>query len=293
MHGCISKGYQRGVGKTSLGIGYDLLAGLSDREVEAVLAHEMVHAKLIQRGVSYWLKTGLPRITTLAMALHANAEMYRRAKRPAFVARALLKVADRFGRLGTRLVATYSRQEEFAADRGAAELCGAAVCRSALAALQDAVRKDPRIPWRERVSQLQLGEGFSQWLVHELTRTDSPQSPEAAKELFNRYSTHPPVRDRLAALAQDPASSPIQAARMPGIGLVAEPDALAEKLMAEIQRAVVEQEEKDSAGFAALAAEDQHRSANLGERNWSASVVGLRALYSYGVLLPSDSTAVR
>ena len=240
------EGYQRGVGKTFLGIGYDLLAGLSAREVEAVLAHEMVHAKLIQRGVSYWLKTGLPRITTLAMALHANAEMHRRAKRPAFVARALLKVADRFARLGTRLVATYSRQEEFAADRGAAELCGAAVCRSALAAQRVLYARIQRIPWRERVSQLQLGEGFSQWLVQELTRTDSPQSPEAAKEPFNRYSTHPTATDRLAALAQEPASSPTQVAREPGIGLLAEPDALAEKLMAEIQRTVVEQEEKDS-----------------------------------------------
>jgi len=240
------EGYQRGAGRTFLGVGYDLLAGLSAREAEAVLAHEMVHAKLIQRGVSYWLKTGLPRIVTLAMALHANAEMHRRAKRPALLARALLKVADRFARLGTRLVETYSRQEEFAADRGAAELCGATVCRSALAALRTLYARTQRIPWRERVSQLQLGEGFSQWLVQELTRTDLPQSAEVAKEPFNRYSTHPTVADRLAALSQEPASGQTQVAREPGIGLLAEPDALAEKLMAEIQRTVVEQEEKDS-----------------------------------------------
>jgi Zn-dependent protease with chaperone function/tetratricopeptide (TPR) repeat protein len=240
------KGYKRGAGRTLLGIGYDLMAGLSAGEVEAVLAHEMVHAKLIQRGVSNWLKTGLPRITTLAMALNANAEMHRRTKRGAYLSRALLRAADRFARLGTRLVATYSRQEEFAADRGAAELCGAAVGRSALTVLRTLYARTARIPWRERVSQLQLGEGFSQWLVQELTQTDLPQSPEATKELFNRYSTHPTMSDRLAALPQDPASSPTQVAREPGIGLLAEPDALAEKLMAEIQRTVAEQEEKDS-----------------------------------------------
>ena len=240
------KGHKRGAGRTLLGIGYDLMAGLSAREVEAVLAHEMVHAKLIQRGVSNWLKSGLPRITTLAMALSANAEMHRRAKRDAFLARAFLKMADRFARLGTRLVATYSRQEEFAADRGAAELCGPAACCSALTALRTLYARTQRIPWRERVSQLQLGEGFSQWLVQELTQTDSPQSPEATRELFNRYSTHPTMSDRLAALPQDPTSNPPQVAREPGIGLLAEPDALAEKLMAEIQRTVVEQEEKDS-----------------------------------------------
>ena len=289
------EGYQRGVGKTSLGIGYDLLAGLSDREVEAVLAHEMVHAKLIQRGVSYWLKTGLPRITTLAMALHANAEMYRRAKRPAFVARALLKVADRFARLGTRLVATYSRQEEFAADRGAAELCGAAVCRSGLAALRTLYARIQRIPWRERVSQLQLGEGFSQWLVQELTRTDSPQSPEAAKELFNRYSTHPTVTDRLAALAREAAPSPTQAAREPGIRLLAEPDALAEKLMAEIQRAVVEQEEKDTRALQRWRRKTSTGRAHLQPLQLVGVIVGLAgALIATGVIIAlAGSTSFR
>ncbi len=44
------KGYRKGSGKTTLGIGYDLLAGLPEAEVEAVLAHEMVHARLVQRG---------------------------------------------------------------------------------------------------------------------------------------------------------------------------------------------------------------------------------------------------
>src|SRR5690242_2242719 len=44
------KGYRRGAGGTTLGIGYDLLAGLSDAEIQGVLAHEMMHAKLVQRG---------------------------------------------------------------------------------------------------------------------------------------------------------------------------------------------------------------------------------------------------
>jgi Zn-dependent protease with chaperone function len=44
------RGYRRGAGRTLLGVGYDLLAGLSEPEVEAVLAHEMMHAKRVQRG---------------------------------------------------------------------------------------------------------------------------------------------------------------------------------------------------------------------------------------------------
>jgi len=49
------KGLGSGAGKTTLGVGYDLLAGLSMAEMEAVLAHEMTHAKLIHRGYRNWV----------------------------------------------------------------------------------------------------------------------------------------------------------------------------------------------------------------------------------------------
>lgn len=53
------QGYRRGAGRTTLGVGFDLLAGLSEREFEGVLAHELAHAKLIQRGFKRWLGAGL------------------------------------------------------------------------------------------------------------------------------------------------------------------------------------------------------------------------------------------
>ena len=56
------KGYRRGAGTTILGVGYDLLAGMSQTEVEAVLAHEMAHARLVQRGFSRWLTGGVSRV---------------------------------------------------------------------------------------------------------------------------------------------------------------------------------------------------------------------------------------
>ena len=43
------RGLHQKWGRTSVGIGYDLLAGLSPTEVAAVLAHELSHAKLISR----------------------------------------------------------------------------------------------------------------------------------------------------------------------------------------------------------------------------------------------------
>src|SRR2546430_3487881 len=56
------RGYRRGTGRTTLGIGFDLLAGLTVTEVEAVLAPEPAHARLVPRGVSPWVEKGLSRL---------------------------------------------------------------------------------------------------------------------------------------------------------------------------------------------------------------------------------------
>lgn len=239
------KGYRQGKGRTLLGIGYDLLAGLNVAEVEGVLAHEMVHARQVRRGFSRWLSKGLGRLTALAGELHAEVDRYRRAKTTARLAGSLLKLADRFARLGAWLVATYSRQDEFEADHGAAVLCGAAPVRSALRKLDRLETKLARLPWSQRVAQLNSGQPFSQWLVNELA-VDANDSTDHSAAVFNAYSTHPLVRDRLAALPAEDPDGP-RSCSAPGIGLLAEPDALAEKLMAEIQRTLVEQERKDSA----------------------------------------------
>src|SRR3989441_11680133 len=52
------RGYRRGAGRTSLGIGFDLLAGLTVSELEAVLAHELAHARLLPRGVCRRVERG-------------------------------------------------------------------------------------------------------------------------------------------------------------------------------------------------------------------------------------------
>src|SRR5256886_11744770 len=74
------RGYRRGAGRTSLGIGFDLLAGLTVSEVEAVLAHELAHARQVQRGFSRWLKKGLARLSQVTTELSACAAAYRQAK---------------------------------------------------------------------------------------------------------------------------------------------------------------------------------------------------------------------
>src|SRR5438093_5703432 len=163
------RGYRRGVGRTSLGIGFDLLAGLTVSEVEAVLAHELAHARLVQRGFSRWLKRGLARLSQVTTELSACATAYRQANARSDLAETTMRVFDALTRRAARLVATSSRPDEFAADRGAVELCGAAAIRSALARLEVLDEVVTRLPWSERLARLQPGEAFTAWLVNELT----------------------------------------------------------------------------------------------------------------------------
>ena len=238
------KGYRQGAGQTILGIGYDLLAGLSQREMEAVLAHEMVHAKLIRRGFKSWLGAGLGRIVRLATTLSGVVQAYRRAKQTFDLAEWFMEKADGLAKRGARLVAAYSRQDEFDADRGAAELCGAGPIKSSLVKLNELNRLAARLPWRERVAQMQLGQGFSQWLARELALAETMPPNGTEHEVFNNYSTHPLLRDRIAALpdtGQDAETDP-----RPAVLLLAKPDAVAEKLITEIQRVQAAEEVKDS-----------------------------------------------
>jgi Zn-dependent protease with chaperone function/tetratricopeptide (TPR) repeat protein len=238
------RGLRRGADKTTLGLGYDLLAGLTETELEAVLAHEMVHAKSVRRGLRRWLIGGMSRAATLTNELAGRVGAYRRAKKAFTTGEGLLFGADRSTRLAARLIATYSRQDEFEADLGAARACGSGPLRSSLIKLEQMAPITARIPWNERVAQLQRGNGFSSWLVAELAVRDLHQESVAEGGVPNLYSTHPSLRDRLAALPPDtapPRESP------PAVGLLANPDAVAARLAAEIQRLAAGAEARDSA----------------------------------------------
>lgn len=238
------KGLRSGAGKVTLGVGYDLLAGLTVLEIEAVLAHEMAHAKLINRGFKNWLVLGQARVGRLAVALWEETNAARRAKRSSVIGGMLFAVVDRMVRLCTRLVAAYSRQDEFEADRGAAQLCGSAIMQSALSKADSMHHITSRIPWSERVARLQQSSGYSQWLLDELAQAAPAPADEPGRNLFNKYSTHPTTRDRLAALPPD--NNAVAEKSPPALQLLARPDAIAARLVNELQRLLAGQEKKDS-----------------------------------------------
>jgi Zn-dependent protease with chaperone function/tetratricopeptide (TPR) repeat protein len=237
-------GLRQGAGKVSLAIGYDLLAGLTVAEMDAVLAHEMAHAKLIQRGLRNWLNAGQARMAVLAMGLRAEIDTWERAKSPSAAAQFMFRIVDPLVRLNARFVAAYSRQNEFEADHGAADLCGAAAARSALLRVNALSRASARLPWNQRVAVLQETGGYSEWLQREIVQGAEGAHGDDDQVLLNKYSTHPNLRDRLAALPEDGRTMP--AVSPPAIQLLAHPDEVALNLVTKLQQAIAEQEAKDS-----------------------------------------------
>lgn len=235
-------GLRRGSGRTTLGVGFDLLAGLNVTDVSAVLAHEMAHAKLVRRGLDHWLKRGMTRLARVASELSECAASYREMKEPSDLANEAESIFKPLAKRAARFVATYSRQDEFEADRLAAELCGTAAVGSALTKLDRLSDALAWLPWSERLARVQPGERFSDWLVRELTRATASETPLPAHAV-DPYSTHPSMRDRIAALPPGSASA---ADTRPGTALLADPDGVAGRLIAEIRRVVLKQEERHS-----------------------------------------------
>ncbi len=238
------KGFWRGSGETILGVGYDLLAGLSQGEMEGVLAHEMMHAKLVQRGFRQLLVGGLGRAARLARGLRTQIHAQRRARQSVMLLEVFAGPADSLTRLAARQIAACSRQDEFEADRGAAELCGASTLMTSLRKLEGLEHIVRRLPLREKVARLESGDGLSRWLVNELASAAPVEEAHVREQAFNRYSTHPSMHDRLAALAAFPREEPAHSP--PAIDLLSHPDEVAEKLVKAIQKELVEQEQEDS-----------------------------------------------
>ena len=80
--------------------------------------------------------------------------------------------------------------------------------------------------------------------MEELTSVNFERQGEREQNLFFQYSTHPSLPDRLAALPSDSTDAPKDSP--PAITLLKDPDAVAETLIAEIQKRAAEEERKDS-----------------------------------------------
>lgn len=243
------KGYGKGKGHCTLGIGYDMLVIQNVSEFRATIAHEMAHAKLVQRGYGNWLANGMTRIVQLAVSLAGIKAEAENNKRHFYTAAFLLKIANFFGKTGSRLIGTYRRQHEFAADRAAAIAYGPQAYRNSLLNDMVAIYKSHELTWRDYVIQTQRDGSFSEWLRERLTTKDESERKEIeqkmmSREARNEYDTHPVYADRLAAL---PDSGDEDISIIPAVELLKEPDNLAIRLIEKIERIFSEEQRKDSA----------------------------------------------
>jgi Zn-dependent protease with chaperone function len=282
MHGSawvMMRGFVRGSGRTTLGIGFDLLAALTTAEVEAVLAHELAHARLVRRGLSRWLNKGLNRLSAVTNELVGFAEAKRQASEDSDLADAAARFFKPLTLRAARLVATYSRQDEFEADRLAAAVSGAAAIRAALTKLEFIDGALARLPWNERLARVHAGEPFTEWIVGELAHAGDAAESELVGHSPDPFSTHPSMRDRLAALPPADGADVRHRDAPIGVTLLADPDAVARRLMAEIERVLDRQELRDTKRLA----RDTRRLSGP-TRTTASQIVGV-ILIGFGVVL--------
>jgi len=184
-------------GRRVLGLGLPLVASLNVGEFEAVLAHEFGHFHSGDTTLGPWVyKTRAAIIRTIL------------ASRVGWMRNLFVWYA----RLFLRITYAVSRRQELVADRLAARVSGTQALASALRKLA-ASEAAFRPYWTAEVSPvLEVGfappiaEGFQQFLsapmVHKLTSREVAESLNW--EVEHPYDTHPPIRERLAAIADLP-----------------------------------------------------------------------------------------
>jgi Zn-dependent protease with chaperone function/tetratricopeptide (TPR) repeat protein len=242
------RGFRRGRGLCTLGLGFDLLVTLSESELESVITHEMAHARLVQRGYNGWLFRSVSRMDRLTPSLEGLLRTSREMSQRFFTAELILALVSFLRRTAFRLAGSYSRQDEFAADAIAAAVCGSQNYRSALLRTDLAALVGSPVTWQDRLVQSQREESFCEWLRSRLTPRDDTERQELERQALNgdrarEFDTHPALADRLAALPENslPVTSPSSA-----LNLLKEPNALALRILTALEQIAGEQERKDT-----------------------------------------------
>jgi Zn-dependent protease with chaperone function/Flp pilus assembly protein TadD len=242
------KGVRKGRGHTILTVGYDLLATLTQDELDSVLAHELAHAKLIQRGYKGWASKAIGRLSQIANTLQAINREHRAAKKTFATAAVLGAGFHLIAKGSNRALAAYCRQDEFAADRAAAEVCGTAVYRGTLEKIDQVAVLAAKLSWRERLIKSQREQSYSGWLRNALLPHDEAHRAALAAEAraddsVGEYDTHPPLEARIAALPVDESTV---TASPPAMDLLQDPDGLADQLFERGEQAAIQVESEES-----------------------------------------------
>lgn len=201
------RGGMMGVGRRRvMGLGLPLLQLLSVPQMRAVLAHEFGHFQGGDTSLGPWIHNTRQAIIRTVVALSQRGS----ALRHLFVW---------YGNLFLRITHAVSRRQELAADALAARVVSARALASGLRIIHAAAPAHEAF-WGGEVGPVvesgfrpPLVDGFARFIetksVH--TRMQLGLESELANAKVDPYDTHPPLRERLAALGENAPDAPAPA----------------------------------------------------------------------------------
>ena len=188
------RGGLMGIGsKRVMGVGLPLLQSLTVQEFRAVLAHEFGHYHAGDVKIGPWIYKTRAAIGRTIEKLSGNV---------------LQKIFVGYGHLFLRVTHAVSRRQEFIADEVAGNAAGAAVMASALRKVHGAATAFSDY-WRGEVAPVlnsgflpPISAGFATFVQSDAVASNMAAAVKTAEaeHFFSPFDTHPPLRERVAAL---------------------------------------------------------------------------------------------
>jgi Zn-dependent protease with chaperone function len=185
-----------------MGLGLPLLETVSINELRAILAHEFGHYHGGDTALGPWIYKTRAAIGRTLVNLSRHSSL-------------LMKPFEWYGAGFLRITHAISRRQEYAADALAARVVGAAPLASGLRALHAAGAAFGDYwatevgPLLERGYRPPIAAGFTHFLAtpHIAPLVAAALEQEMTAPTLDPYDTHPPLRDRIAALGASATSA--------------------------------------------------------------------------------------
>ncbi|MFJ8044415.1 M48 family metalloprotease [Kitasatospora sp. NPDC096147] len=245
-------------GRRHLEIGAPLLAGLTEDELDAVLAHEFGHYSNRDVKLAALTMAGRSAITHTVDSLNLRAERRRENRQAEYAAddavriakgkkpheltagggvdRALARVFGLYAKLYFRVSEAVSRRQEYAADRTAAAIAGRDATAAALrriplleAAEGFYLRRYATIGWEAGLLPPpgQVYGGFTELLADPDRRAELARlGLELPEQHQDPYDSHPPIALRVAAVEALPEDGRAAGGGRGALALLREPELL-------------------------------------------------------------------
>lgn len=208
--------------KRVMGIGLPLMQSLNVQEFKAVLAHEFGHYHSGDVAIGPWIyKTR----AAIGRTIQQLGEGW------------LGQIFIAYGNLFLRVTHAISRRQEFIADEVAARAAGAGAMASALRKVHGAAMAFGNY-WRSEVGPIlnsgylpPVTAGFARFTANEAVTARMAESVRhaEAEEQGDPFDTHPPLRERVAALQSLPAGA--DGDTRPAVSLLGDPQRWERRLL--------------------------------------------------------------